>query len=93
MHDELTEAQQKAKAIQDALVADYHRTFGDEAGQRVYADLLRMAGLDEICFDATSNSNTAFMLGRRSLALRIKKFYEMKPEATKPQPAATDNGS
>jgi hypothetical protein len=93
MSDELTEAQQKAKAAQDALVADYHRTFGSDAGQRVYVDLMRMAGVDEICFDAVSESNTGFLLGRRSLALRIKKFYEMKPEAKKEQPALTNNGS
>lgn len=93
MNDELTEAQEKARAAEKALIADYHRTFGTDHGQRVLADLMRMSGVDEICFDATSSSNTGYLLGRRSLALRIKKFYERKLEAETPNPVVADNGT
>ncbi len=66
------------------LARDYQAVFGSEAGQRVFADLMAAAGVDEDIF-ADSARVTAYRAGRRSLALRIRNFYNLKFNDKEPE--------
>lgn len=77
MNDDSQELLERMSKERDQLVRDYKNVFASDAGQRVLKDLLingKVYDLD--IFAAGQADQTAFNLGRRSLALRIKNMIE-----------------
>jgi hypothetical protein len=62
---------QKTKDFEDVLKTP--------AGRRMLADIMSIAGIDDDCF--TGNSQTYYLLGRRSIALAIKKMIKATSNA------------
>ncbi len=69
------------------LVLAYQATFGTGDGVKVLADLFEFCGLFDSCFHGEETRITAFMLGARSVALRIREM--MSEEIGKEEPDAT----
>ena len=67
----------------DALqrVTDYRVTFGNEAGQRVLADIARRAGVMQTTWGEDGADASAFREGRRRLALEIIETINADPGA------------
>lgn len=72
MHD--GETREKMQEKRNALMIDYKRVFSSPEGERVLQDLMLNAGIDQDCFAPGQADSTAYSLGRRSLALRIRNF-------------------
>ncbi len=85
----LTDEEKLEQARKQKLI-DYRITFGSESGARVLKDLEDFCGLYHPCFADGHPDLTAFMLGSRNVALRIKKFLDMDPEQKKQEKTYTE---
>ena len=65
------------------LAADYQRTFGSDAGQRVLADLLRRTGVMLTTAQPGEAGTTALLLreGQRQVGLYIVRQVNAEPDA------------
>ncbi|CAB4126692.1 hypothetical protein UFOVP78_9 [uncultured Caudovirales phage] len=60
---------------------DYHITFGTEHGQRVFADLLRRAGLMQSSYTLGDTHETARREGARRFGLELVEIITSDPDA------------
>lgn len=60
---------------------DYHITFGSEHGQRVFADLLRRAGLMQSTYAPGDTHETARREGARRFGLELVEIVTSDPDA------------
>ncbi len=75
---------------QQKLTLAYQAVFGTAEGVKVLADLFEFCGLFDPIFQSESTHDTSFLLGARSVALRIRE--RLAEEIGKEAPHATAEG-
>lgn len=84
MFDELEEQRQETakkntKALKDKII-DYQRTFGDEAGERVFEDMQRAFNSQPSYEPGVGSKHMCYLEGQKSVINYIFELLRINPE-------------